>query len=63
MCVFDDVQWGEQTFLDLVEQVALLSGAPILLVCLARPDFAERRPDWADRRRGLEPLGGRRARS
>ena len=39
VCVFDDVQWGEETFLDLVEHVALLSSAPILLLCLARPDF------------------------
>ena len=36
--LFDDIQWGEETFLDLVEHVALLSsGAPILLLCLARP--------------------------
>ena len=25
VCVFDDVHWGEETFLDLVEQVADLS--------------------------------------
>ena len=30
--VFDDIQWGEETFLDLVEHLALLSSAaPILL--------------------------------
>src|SRR5204863_406711 len=30
----DDIQWGEETFLDLVEATALLSaGAPILLLC------------------------------
>ncbi len=35
--VFDDIQWGEGTFLDLVEHVALFSaGAPILVVCMAR---------------------------
>jgi hypothetical protein len=45
--VFDDVQWGEDTFLDLVEQVALLStGAPLLVLCLARPELSERRPQW-----------------
>ena len=45
--VFDDIQWGEETFLDLVEQVALLSsGAPILLLCMARPELLERRPSW-----------------
>jgi class 3 adenylate cyclase len=43
--VFDDVHSGEETFLDLVEHVALLSsGAPILLVCTARPELTERRP-------------------
>jgi class 3 adenylate cyclase len=45
--VFDDIQWGEETFLDLVEHVALLSsGAPILLLCIARPELTERRPAW-----------------
>jgi class 3 adenylate cyclase/tetratricopeptide (TPR) repeat protein len=45
--VFDDIQWGEETFLDLVEHVALLStGASILLFCMARPELAERRPTW-----------------
>jgi class 3 adenylate cyclase/tetratricopeptide (TPR) repeat protein len=56
VCVFDDIQWGEQTFLDLVEHVALLSsGAPILLVCMARHELTERRPDWPVALR-LEPL-------
>ena len=45
--VFDDIQWGEETFLDLVEHVALLStAAPILLACLARPELTERRAQW-----------------
>ena len=45
--VFDDIHWGEETLLDLVEQVALLSsGAAILIVCLARPELVERRPSW-----------------
>ncbi len=43
--VFDDIQWGEETFLDLVESTALLSsGAPLLLLCMARPELVERRP-------------------
>ena len=55
--VFDDIQWGEETFLDLVEHVALLSsGAPLLLVCMARPELLERRPSWPVTVR-LEPLG------
>ena len=45
--VFDDVQWGEETFLDLIDHVADLSrGAPLLLLCLARPELLERRPAW-----------------
>ena len=45
--VFDDIQWGEDTFRDLIEHVALLStGVPILLLCMARPELVERRPTW-----------------
>ena len=41
---------------DLVEHVALLSsGAPILLLCLARPELGEKRPSWPLTLR-LEPL-------
>jgi len=48
VCVFDDLQWGEETFLDLVEHVADLSrDAPILLLCMARPELLDRRPGWA----------------
>ncbi len=54
--VFDDVQWGEDTFLDLVEHISLLStGAPILLLCMARPELVEQRPTWPVTLR-LEPL-------
>jgi class 3 adenylate cyclase len=55
VCVFDDFQWGEETFLDLVEHVALLSRASSLLLCLARPDLVERRPQWPVTFR-LDPL-------
>src|SRR5207245_2589351 len=55
--VFDDIHWGEETFLDLVEHVALLSsGAAILLFCMARPELLERRPSWPGTIR-LAPLG------
>ena len=47
VCVFDDLHWGEETFLDLVEHVADLSrGTPILLLCMARPDLLDRRTGW-----------------
>jgi class 3 adenylate cyclase/tetratricopeptide (TPR) repeat protein len=45
--VFDDLQWGEPTFLDLVEHVADWSrDAPIVLVCLARPELLDERQGW-----------------
>jgi class 3 adenylate cyclase len=48
VCVFDDIHWGEETFLDLVEHVADLSrDASILLLCSARPELLDRRPGWA----------------
>ena len=57
IAVFDDIQWGEATFLDLLEHVALLSsGAPILLLAMARPQLTERRASWPVTLR-LEPLG------
>ena len=57
--VFDDIQWGEETFLDLVEHVALLSsGASILVLCMARPELLDSRPSWPVAVR-LEPLSSR----
>jgi class 3 adenylate cyclase/tetratricopeptide (TPR) repeat protein len=47
VCVFDDIQWGEPAFLDLIEQVATLSrDAPILLCCIARRELLEVRLGW-----------------
>jgi class 3 adenylate cyclase/tetratricopeptide (TPR) repeat protein len=60
----DDLQWAEPALLDLVEHVADLSrGAPILLLCLARPDLLDRRPSWGGGKLNattalLEPLSG-----
>src|SRR5262249_4632716 len=43
IAVVDDIQWGEETFLDLLEHLALLSsGSAILLVCMARPELSDR---------------------
>ncbi|MFN2469934.1 MAG: protein kinase [Gaiellaceae bacterium] len=46
--VLEDVHWAEPTLLDLIEHVADWSrGAPILLLCLARPELLETRTSWA----------------
>ena len=45
--VFDDIHWGEATFLDLVEHLADWSkGVPVLLLCMARPELLDVRPAW-----------------
>jgi DNA-binding SARP family transcriptional activator/tetratricopeptide (TPR) repeat protein len=46
--VFDDIHWAEGTFLELVEQLAEWSrGAPILLLCMARPELLDLRSSWS----------------
>jgi predicted ATPase/class 3 adenylate cyclase/DNA-binding winged helix-turn-helix (wHTH) protein len=61
--VLDDLQWAESTFLDLVEHVAdLARDAPIVLLCMARPELLEARHGWGGGKLNaasilLEPLG------
>jgi predicted ATPase/DNA-binding SARP family transcriptional activator len=58
----EDLHWAEPTFLDLVDHVAdLARSAPLLLICLARPELLERRPTWGGGKANatsmsLEPL-------
>ena len=43
----DDLQWAEPMLLDLLDHVVDLSrGAPILVLCTARPELLEDRPGW-----------------
>jgi predicted ATPase len=45
--VLDDLQWAEPSLLDLVDQVTDWSrDAPILVICMARPDLLDTRSDW-----------------
>ena len=45
--VLDDLHWAEPTLLDLVEHlVDWISDAPILLICIARQELLEARPNW-----------------
>jgi class 3 adenylate cyclase/tetratricopeptide (TPR) repeat protein len=47
VAIFDDVQWGTPTFLDLLEHIIDWSrDAPMLLVAIARPELLEVRPTW-----------------
>jgi class 3 adenylate cyclase/tetratricopeptide (TPR) repeat protein len=45
---FEDVHWADEPLLDLIEQLAdRIRDAPVLIVCLARPDLLETRPGWS----------------
>jgi class 3 adenylate cyclase len=62
VAVLDDIHWAEPTLLDVIEHVADWSReAPILLLCMARPELLEDRPGWGGGKRNatsvhLEPL-------
>ena len=61
--VFDDIHWGEATFLDLIEYLAdRIRSGRVLFLCLARPELLEVRPGWMSTKPNatlvaLEPLG------
>ena len=43
----EDVHWAEPPMLDLLDYIgAFSSDHPILILCLARPDLGEMRPQW-----------------
>ena len=45
--VFDDIHWGEPTFLDLIEHITgWAREAPILVLCVARPELLDERAGW-----------------
>lgn len=47
--ILEDLHWAEPSLLDLVDHVAEWSReAPILLLCLARPELVEQRPAWSE---------------
>ena len=60
--VFEDIHWAEPTLLDLLEYVATFAqDVPLTLLCTARPELFEVRPEWATPHAnatvvGLEPL-------
>ncbi len=57
LVVLEDVHWAEPMLLDLVEHVSRWSrDAPILLLCVARPELLEERPQWEGVHVRLEPL-------
>jgi class 3 adenylate cyclase len=58
--LIEDIHWAEPTLLDLLEYLAgWTHDAPLLLLCLTRPELLEDRPGWLTQTGGgvtLEPL-------
>src|SRR5206468_2169087 len=60
--VFEDMQWADPSLLDFIEYLLEWSrNFPLYIVTLARPEFADRRPNWGSGKRNftslyLEPL-------
>ena len=53
----EDVHWAQPMFLDLLEYVAGWSReAPIVVLCLSRPELLDARPRWGGAALTLEPL-------
>ena len=47
--IFDDIEWAEMAFLDVVDQAATsIRDARVLLICTSRPELLERRPTWTE---------------
>ena len=61
--LFEDVHWGEEPLLRLIEQLAAwVREAPLMLICIARPELLDVRPTWGgghvrSTAIELEPLG------
>jgi class 3 adenylate cyclase/tetratricopeptide (TPR) repeat protein len=61
--IFEDIHWAEEPLLELIEHLsAWVREAPLLILCLARPELLDIRPGWGGGRVRataieLEPLG------
>ena len=45
--VFEDIHWAEEPLLDLIEHLASwVREAPVLILCLSRPELLDVRPEW-----------------
>ncbi len=61
LLAIEDIHWADEGMLDLIEHLARWVRGPLLILCLARDELLDRRPDWGGGRRNatsvaLEPL-------
>ena len=55
--VFEDLHWADQALLDFVEHLIDWStGVPLMVICTARPELYERRPEWGGGKRNSTTL-------
>jgi DNA-binding SARP family transcriptional activator/tetratricopeptide (TPR) repeat protein len=59
--VLEDLHWADEGLLDFVDHLTGWAEAPLLVLCLARPELLDRRPSWGGGKRNatsitLEPL-------
>jgi class 3 adenylate cyclase/predicted ATPase len=53
----EDIHWAEPTLLDLIEHLTdWTRDAPLLLLCLSRPELLDERPGWPGQCFSLDPL-------
>ena len=57
------MHWASPDLLDLVEYVLGWAAAPLVLLCVARPELLESRPEWRDDALVLGPISGEEART
>jgi class 3 adenylate cyclase/tetratricopeptide (TPR) repeat protein len=58
LMLIDDIQWADDILLDLLEYIALRAGGvPLLLICPARLELLEKRPDWGGGKRNFVMIG------
>jgi class 3 adenylate cyclase/tetratricopeptide (TPR) repeat protein len=46
LALIEDIQWADPSMLELLEAIVAHTSGPVLVLCMARPDLYERRPDW-----------------
>jgi len=61
--LLEDLHWAAPDLLDLVEYLLGWATGPILLVCVARPELLESRPEWRDDAIALGPISSDEART
>jgi class 3 adenylate cyclase/predicted ATPase len=55
--VFEDLHWADDALLDFVDSLAdRVAGVALLVVCSARPELLERRPNWGGGKRNAATI-------